>query len=124
MRFQNVSTSNKNLQKEMRSPMHRLQEELTSHSTQQPSVADAETNTECVFLNPSAASSNSRGKHPPSSVNTNTGLPVPLNESNSVSSLVRRSQTFSPSAQINKNDYVCKVIITIFQYLNHLQHVF
>ena len=122
MRFQNVSTSNKNLQKEMRSPMHRLQEELTNHSTQQPSVADAETNTECVFLNPSAASSNSRGKHPPSSVNTNTGLPVPLNESNSVSSLVRRSQTFSPSAPINKNDYVCKVINTIFQYL-HLQHV-
>jgi len=72
-------------------------------------MANAETNTECVFLSPSAASSNSKGKHPHSSMNTNTGLTVPLNDSNSVSSLVRRSQTFSPSAPINKNDYVCKL---------------
>lgn len=54
-------------------------------------MADKETNTECVFLQPSASPRKSG----------------PLTDS--VSALVKRSQTFSPSAPINKSDYNCRV---------------
>ena len=89
-------------------------------SLQQPLV-DKETNTECVFLTPSTANASSnpnrgdvRKSLRPASASTNTGSsstvpPVNDSSTSSVSSLVRRSQTFSPSAPINKNDYVCKV---------------
>eukprot|EP00095_Tigriopus_kingsejongensis_P003652 maker-scaffold11_size778918-snap-gene-0.11 protein:Tk03652 transcript:maker-scaffold11_size778918-snap-gene-0.11-mRNA-1 annotation:"protein kibra-like isoform 1" len=55
-------------------------------------LADKETNTECVFLQPSA----SPRKATPTA--------------DSVSALVKRSQTFSPSAPINKSDYNCRLI--------------
>lgn len=51
---------------------------------------DKETNTECVFLQPSAAASWGRRVGPEPA-------------------LVKRSQTFSPSAPISKNDYICRV---------------
>ena len=88
-----------------------LSEEVVASLVQRSPLVDAQTNTECVFLSPSAASNsiNSRGKPLTPTKNSNTGLTVPSNENNSVSALVRRSQTFTPSAPINKNDYVCKV---------------
>jgi protein KIBRA len=61
----------------------------------QDQKSDKETNTECVFLQPcqgkarlSAAAATAGGKN---------------------DALVKRSQTFSPSAKINKSDYMCKV---------------
>lgn len=63
----------------------------------QSSMSDKETNTECIFVSPNM----SQGKQPVLHGHF---------EGNSASSLVRRSQTFTPSALMNKNDYVCKVI--------------
>ena len=99
---------------------HQTQPEDDTSSSLLQQLVDAETNTECVFLSPSAATSSSnphrgdvRKSLRPSAATTNTGsssMVPPVNDtSSSVSSLVRRSQTFSPSAPINKNDYVCKV---------------
>ena len=101
--------SNSNKPKKVKEQL--LSEEVVASLVQKSPLVDAQTNTECVFLSPSAASNsiNSRGKPLTPTMNSNTGLTVPSNENNSVSALVRRSQTFTPSAPINKNDYVCKV---------------
>ena len=97
------------------------QEDAETSASLQQLLVDKETNTECVFLSPSAANASSnphrgdvRKSLRPASTTTNTGSsstvpPVNDSSTSSVSSLVRRSQTFSPSAPINKNDYVCKV---------------
>ncbi len=53
--------------------------------------ADKETNTECVFVQ----------------------LPESSTSPPSASALVKRSQTFTPSAPINKADYICRVRIHI-----------
>ena len=102
------------LHKVSKSKNERVQEDTVT-STQQTSSVDKQTNTECVFLSPSAASTStkSRGKSPHPTINTNTGLTVPSHNCSSVSSLVKRSQTFTPSAPINKTDYVCKVMVYI-----------
>ncbi|XP_059079146.1 protein kibra-like isoform X2 [Tigriopus californicus] len=69
------------------------QDQIENDQAQLPQdLADKETNTECVFLQPSASPRKSG--------------PV----ADSVSALVKRSQTFSPSAPINKSDYNCRLI--------------
>ena len=55
---------------------------------------DKETNTECVFIQTSAS---------PNRVSSTDGDQV-------ASGLVKRSQTFSPCAQVNKSNYSCKVV--------------
>ncbi len=83
--------------------------------------ADKETNTECVFLLPSGAppwlstGGNRRGLAGKGTTIATTAVASSTGDSQSVASasvasaLVKRSQTFSPSAPINKSDYVCKV---------------
>ena len=77
----------------------------------EPLLADKQTNTECVFVAPNAGLPKNHKRpvlvaNAAASVAANAapdpGLP---------SSLVRRSQTFTPSAPVNKSDYVCKVIV-------------
>ena len=67
------------------------------------SLADKETNTECVFVQPSGS---------PATWSNNQKVLQSQNrgkEETAVQALVKRSQTFSPSAPINKSDYICKV---------------
>jgi protein KIBRA len=60
-----------------------------------PDLTDKETNTECVFLQPSGSQ--------------NPGWNRRTGPDAATSALVKRSQTFTPSAPINKNDYICRV---------------
>ena len=79
-----------------------IQQQQTTATASAAELTDKETNTECVFLQPSAVASPSR--------RVSVGPPaVASNPEMAVSGLVKRSMTFSPSAPINKNDYICKV---------------
>ncbi|XP_050724203.1 protein kibra-like isoform X2 [Eriocheir sinensis] len=64
-------------------------------------MADKETNTECMFMPPSASLAGSRNSLAPPRVegaDPRPGIPV-----------IKRSQTFTPSAAVGKSNYVCRL---------------
>lgn len=64
-------------------------------------MADKETNTECMFMPLSASLAGSRSSLAPPRVEgaePKPGIPV-----------IKRSQTFTPSAAVGKSNYVCRV---------------
>lgn len=64
-------------------------------------MADKETNTECMFMPLSASLAGSRNSLAPPRVegaDPRPGIPV-----------IKRSQTFTPSAAVGKSNYVCRV---------------
>lgn len=52
---------------------------------------DKETNTECVFIPEKGARKRGSGEEPTRAI------------------VIKRSQTFSPSAAVSKNQYICRV---------------
>ena len=79
-----------------------LQDSLIFPAKTTPAV-DAETNTECVFIQPVAGRKNSQAD---SVLSRLAGTAVS----------VKRSKTFSPSAPINKSQYNCRVSCTHLGY--------
>lgn len=68
-------------------------------------MADKETNTECMFMPPSASLAGSRNSLAPPRVegaDPRPGIPV-----------IKRSQTFTPSAAVGKSNYVCRVSLGV-----------
>ena len=73
-----------------------MQDSLIFPAKTTPAV-DAETNTECVFIQPVAGRKSSQADSVLSRLASSAGASV------------KRSKTFSPSAPINKSQYNCRV---------------
>ena len=73
-------------------------------------MADKETNTECMFMPLSASLAGSRNSLAPPRVegaDPRPGIPV-----------IKRSQTFTPSAAVGKSNYVCRVSLGVNRMLS------
>ena len=72
---------------------------------------DAETNTECVFIQPMVGRKGSQADSVLSRLAAVSGGGPGLSPGLSAGVSVKRSKTFSPSAPINKSQYNCRVSV-------------